>query len=363
MRKWIQRLWSSLRRLAAGSQRSLPLRWGGEGRGGKEPPPSVAAWELRLLGLQQEIGTGTERTASRLDELHRSLTTMAGRLELAEAQTQAARADLLTSLSAVQAALDRTAQAHAESTQGALGTLQGDLAGSMAELRATLAGLQEGVSALDKQLSRTGREQLKANTLFEAQQQQTQTALDQMRDHLARREAELVELRDRLRADQAAARLQVVERLLPALDGLHEALAAGHSLIERVPEPAPTPPANFGERLAQVFGFRPQRAVPAGGASDVTQLRTALDAWLHGLTFVEERLLEVLGMEDIHPIPTQDEPFDPHRHIAVDSILATNGVLPGTIVAEFRRGYTVGEHILRPAEVVVAKNYEEGINE
>ncbi len=344
MRKWIQWLWSSLQRLAAGGRQKDAV-----------PPPAVAAWELRLLALQQEISAGTERAASRLDDLQRILTTVAEHQGQADAQAQAAHADLLTRLDAAQAALDRATQAHAEATRATLGELQSDLAGAMHDLRTVLTGLQENVDGLDRQLGRAGREQLKANTLFESQQQQTQAALDQLRDLDARREAELVELRSQLRREQAAARLKVVERLLPVLDGLNEARTSGQRLVERAPEPQPTPPTTFGARLAQAFGLRPRPAALATDASDIAQLKSALDAWLRGLAFVEERLLEVLATEGVYPIPTQGELFDPHQHVAVDTLPATDGILPGTIVAEFRRGYTVGEHVLRPAEVVVAK--------
>lgn len=355
-RSLLRSLWSLLRRLAdTGSRRGVELR-----RVATVPPPAVAAWELRLLGLQQAVDGGTERTAVRLDELQRSLTAIAERLERVDTQIQVAQADLLTRLDAVQVALDRVAQTHAEATQATLGGLQGELAGAMHDLRTALAALQEGVSGLDRQLGRAGREQLRANSLLETQQQQTQAALDQLRDLLARREAELAGLRDQLRMDQAAARLQVVERLLPALDGLNEARAAGQKLLERANAPeveqSHTLAPSLGQRLALVFGLRPSPAVPAPESPDVVQLRSALDAWLQGLAFVEERLLEVLAAEGVHPIPTQGQPFDPHQHMAVDTVPVTNGILPGTIVAEFRRGYTVNEHVLRPAEVVVAKS-------
>jgi molecular chaperone GrpE len=78
-------------------------------------------------------------------------------------------------------------------------------------------------------------------------------------------------------------------------------------------------------------------------------------AWLAGLTLVRERLLQALAAEGIYPIPARGEPFDPHHHIAIEVIPATDEQATGTIVDEYRRGYQVGERILRAAEVVVAK--------
>ena len=56
------------------------------------------------------------------------------------------------------------------------------------------------------------------------------------------------------------------------------------------------------------------------------------------------------------------EPFDPHRHIAIDSVPASEDAAAGTVVAEYRRGYAQGERLLRLAEVVVARAHARGSN-
>ncbi|MFN8485288.1 MAG: nucleotide exchange factor GrpE [Anaerolineae bacterium] len=243
---------------------------------------------------------------------------------------------------------------------------------------AHLASVEAGLAALDKQLGRAGREQLKTNSLFEAQQQQTQAALDQLRGALARREAEIDRLRAETQTAQATARVVVIERLLPVLDSLHDAIEAGDRLSDQLPPVAPpavSQPLSFGERLAWAFGWRaegparPSVAADPPMASDEGQiglraaetayLRAALDAWRQGLAFVEERLLETLAADDVQPMRVEGALFDPHRHVAIDTVPATQDVPSGTIVSEFRRGYTIGESVLRPAEVVVAKGMED----
>lgn len=223
------------------------------------------------------------------------------------------------------------------------------------ELRETAAALREGVAALDKQLSRVGREQFKANTLEEAQQRQAQAALEQLRDLSARREADLAVLREQLHADHSAQRLTVIQQLLPTLDGLNEALAAGQRLLadQPAPEPAALPaPLTLRERVAFVLGRRtlPQVVVQSNG-----EWREAVAAWLRGIELVRERLLHVLSAEGVQPIDALGEMFDPHRHIAAETVPAADGIAPGTIVEEYRKGYQVGDRILRAAEVVVAK--------
>ena len=223
------------------------------------------------------------------------------------------------------------------------------------ELRETASALREGAAALDKQLGRIGREQFKANTLEESQQRQAQAALEQLRDLSARREADLAVLRDQLRADQSAQRLTVIQQLLPALDGLDEALAAGQRLLADKPTSEPVAPITsltLRQRIEFILG---RREPPPVIVNPEREWRESVAAWLHGIELVRARLLQVLSAENVQPIDALGEMFDPHRHIAVETVTATDGIAPGTIVEEYRQGYQVGDRILRASEVVVAK--------
>jgi molecular chaperone GrpE (heat shock protein) len=242
------------------------------------------------------------------------------------------------------------------------------LAEELNDLRDVAAALRESAASLDKQLGRVGREQFKANTLDEAQQRQAQAALEQLRDLSARREADLALLREQLRADQSAQRLLVIQQLLPTLDGLDEALAAGHRLLEpstpqeKLVSPAPlrfasevVKKASFSQRVAFILR---RGAPPATFTAEHAAWRDSVAAWLDGLGLVHERLLQVLAAEGVQPMTTRGEMFDPHRHIAVEATAAGDGTAPGTVVAEYRRGYQIGERVLRAAEVAVAKQTE-----
>jgi molecular chaperone GrpE len=84
-------------------------------------------------------------------------------------------------------------------------------------------------------------------------------------------------------------------------------------------------------------------------------------SWLQGLGLVQERLLDILAAEGVYPIDAEDESFDPHQHVAVETVPATGGLAPGTIVRELRRGYRLDEGtVLRYAEVVVARDEKTG---
>ena len=235
--------------------------------------------------------------------------------------------------------------------------LPDDLAERLAALEAAVEGLTqslpESVTAmnevterLEKQLSRAGKELFKANALAEAQQKNAETMLEQLRDSAAHRERELAQMRGRLSEAGDVGRLDVVRRLFPALDGLEEALASGRRRLQRT---AALPNASSTPSLWQ-------RLNPAHRASEAAEASAyqATAAWLEGLGFVQERLLEALAAVDVVPILTEGCAFDPHLHVAVETAPATEQVCPGAIMREHRRGYIQGETILRYAEVIVA---------
>ena len=214
------------------------------------------------------------------------------------------------------------------------------------DLPQQIAALREAVEKLDRQVARAGKEQFKANSLAEAQQQNLKAMLDQVRAGEAARERELTQLRAQADRGSDAARLEVIERLLPVLDGLDEAIAAGESLLA---EEEPTAVLSFGQRAREAW------RVLKGEATSVVLPDEHWAAWLHGVEFVRERLLEVLAAEGVQPIETEGQPFDPNRHHAVD-VIAADATLPvGLIARETRRGYVCGDRVLRYAEVVVAR--------
>jgi molecular chaperone GrpE (heat shock protein) len=232
------------------------------------------------------------------------------------------------------------------------------------------------LAGLEKQVSKLGREQFKLNALFEKQQAQVQAALDQLRAQDARREQERADWLARRPAEQAEARLLVAQRLLPVLDGLDEAIASGERLLERAPSPrviqamdrrtsdrapwwanvlaAPAVLARLTSQAKPSERERQRQALRAF-AADMAAWQDAYAAWLQGLELVRERLFETLAMEGVEPLEAMGQPFDPHLHVALDTVRARDDAPSGTVVSELRRGYAVGDRVLRYAEVVVAR--------
>lgn len=76
-----------------------------------------------------------------------------------------------------------------------------------------------------------------------------------------------------------------------------------------------------------------------------------------GLRMVQWQLSELLKGEGLTPVPTVGQPFDPHVHEAIEQI--PSGEHPeGTVVEEVRKGYMLGDDMLRPARVKVSSGSE-----
>jgi len=75
---------------------------------------------------------------------------------------------------------------------------------------------------------------------------------------------------------------------------------------------------------------------------------------MESLHLVEREFLKKLAHHHILPIATAGKMFDPNLHevVAVDE---TTDKAPGTILEQVRRGWTMDNHVLRPAGVRVAK--------
>ena len=77
-------------------------------------------------------------------------------------------------------------------------------------------------------------------------------------------------------------------------------------------------------------------------------------AYRRGVELIHRRLLETLRQRGVKPIEALGEDFDPHYHQAV-SYEPEEGRREGEIIEEFSRGYVLGDRLLRPAMVKVAK--------
>lgn len=74
-----------------------------------------------------------------------------------------------------------------------------------------------------------------------------------------------------------------------------------------------------------------------------------------GVRLIRQQLLQALGAIDVSRIePGPGDEFDPHRHEAVAQA-PSHDIEPGRVAATFQAGYRLGERVLRPAKVSVAK--------
>jgi len=89
-----------------------------------------------------------------------------------------------------------------------------------------------------------------------------------------------------------------------------------------------------------------ERALQAPATGDAEAYRAGVELILRGM-------LDVLRRRGVTPIDTADADFDPRVHQAV-SQEPSEMHRPGQIIAEFRRGYMLGDRLLRAAMVKVA---------
>jgi molecular chaperone GrpE len=142
---------------------------------------------------------------------------------------------------------------------------------------------------------------------------------DELRDRLLRTAAEFDNYRkrtDRERREQSEyAAADLIRDVLPVLDDLERALAA------------PIDPGPGAERLA---------------------------TYRDGLGLIHRQLLDVLKRRGVAAIDVVGQPFDPQWHEALAQEPA-DGRPDGEVTAEIRRGYRLGQRLLRPALVKVAR--------
>lgn len=165
--------------------------------------------------------------------------------------------------------------------------------------------------------------------------------------------------------DELAERTLEADEMRTRVDELTAALAAeqarGEQLLRAV--------ADAQNRVRRVEGDRPRQQAEAR-ASTLRPLFSVLDDLYRALAAAEsdasagalregvegvvrnfEGALQTLGVEAIEAM---GQPFDPHLHEALLNQPAPADTPPGTVVAEFRRGYRLGDLVLRHSQVAVS---------
>jgi molecular chaperone GrpE len=145
--------------------------------------------------------------------------------------------------------------------------------------------------------------------------QEARTEVEEYLDGWRRTQAEFSNYRKRQRAEEEQVRelanAVLLRKLLPVLDNFERAIAT----------------------------------VPDG----ISKL-----SWIQGLLMVKRKLEVVLESEGVEPIETADETFDPYYHEAV-TYEEVPGYEEGQVIGEVQPGYVLGDRVLRPALVRVAK--------
>ena len=140
------------------------------------------------------------------------------------------------------------------------------------------------------------------------------TELDQLKDRLLRMQADFDNFRRRMQREKielsARANEELLRDLLPIID-------------------------HFENGLAIATEHKAEQAVQ------------------DGFRMVYEQLLGTLKKFDVTPVDAHSAAFDPHLHEAVSHI-PSNEYAADQIVAQTRRGYKLGDRLLRPVQVVVS---------
>jgi molecular chaperone GrpE len=78
------------------------------------------------------------------------------------------------------------------------------------------------------------------------------------------------------------------------------------------------------------------------------------EPWIDGIQLINQKLSNLLDGEGIQPIPAEGTAFDPEIHEAI-SHEDNPEVESGFIIEVVQQGYTIGERVIRPSQVRVAK--------
>ena len=96
------------------------------------------------------------------------------------------------------------------------------------------------------------------------------------------------------------------------------------------------------------------RAIEACPADARESASPQVKAVIEGVEATERQLLATLEQHGVKPIDTSNGKFDPNFHQAIADVPG-EGNPPGSIVNVVQSGYVIGDRLLRPAMVTVAR--------
>jgi molecular chaperone GrpE len=77
-------------------------------------------------------------------------------------------------------------------------------------------------------------------------------------------------------------------------------------------------------------------------------------SWAEGVLHVAKQLEQVLAQYNVKKIKAEGAKFDPMQHEAIDMV-KNKKITSGYIIEVLQPGYTMGDEVIRPAKVKVAK--------
>ena len=97
-----------------------------------------------------------------------------------------------------------------------------------------------------------------------------------------------------------------------------------------------------------------QRAKEAIKNDEKLKTNEDLDKFIENITIIEKDLISIFEKNRIKKIDVRDKKFDPNFHQAMSEI-DDDKASPGSILQEIQSGYMLGDRLLRPVLVTVAK--------
>ena len=91
-------------------------------------------------------------------------------------------------------------------------------------------------------------------------------------------------------------------------------------------------------------------------AVDAARSSASSETLLQGVDMVRRQFLSKLEGLGVKPIDSADARFDPALHEAVSTVPAATPEQDGKVIGVIRQGYRIGDEVLRPAAVAVAKS-------
>ena len=105
-----------------------------------------------------------------------------------------------------------------------------------------------------------------------------------------------------------------------------------------------------------------QRAKIAIKNDDVLKSNKDLNKFLENISIIEKDLISIFEKNRITKIESKGKKFDPNLHQAMTEIEDDQSEV-GTVIQEIQNGYMLGDRLLRPALVGVAKKKKPKIEE